>query len=1046
MQPNTRKGPLAWMAGHPVAANLVMLACIIGGFLMLQNMRQEVFPTFDIDTVTVSVAYPGASPEEIEEGIILAIEEAVAAIDGIDEVRSVAKEGVGTVTIEAIDGTDMQRLTNEIKGEVDRIITFPEDAEEPNVVQNSGRKRGLSVVIFGDTGERSLHEITEGVRDELLQEKAITQVELFGVRPLEIGVEIPQETLRRYNLTLAKVADQIAASNLDLPGGSIRTDAGEIMVRMKERRDYGREFADIPIISGTDGTRLRLGDIAAITDGYEDVESISTFDGKRAMMIDVYMTGNETPITISRTVRAKLDEIRPTLPEGIEIAVRSDSSEVYEQRMDLLLRNSAMGILLVLGALALFLEIRLAFWVMMGIPISFMGSFIFLPMMDVSLNMVSLFAFIIALGLVVDDAIVVGEIVYHYRQEGDSPLDAAIKGVREMAMPVTFSILTNIATFLPIYFVPGVMGKIFSVIPLVVVTVFLVSLIESLFVLPAHLAALQRKEGNGLLHWIHARQQRFSHWFRHWVRDIYGPFLHRVLEHRAITIIVAMTILVTTLSFALSGRMGMTMFPKVESDFSKVTLTLPYGSPFKESERLGKLLVKKAREVAGKTGRSDELLEGVFARIGQGSSNIVVVTVYLADPEIRDAIMSTAAFTEAWRKAVGELPGIESIFFQSDAGGPGSGASISVELNHRNMAVLEAASAEMAAALAEYPKVKDVNDGFSGGKVQYDFEITDIGRAMGLDAVQVARQVRNAFYGSEVVRQLRGRNELRVMVRLNEEERRSEYDLANLLLRTTDGREVPFYDAVRVTKGNAYTEINRRDGRRVIVVEADVTPRREAGEVINDLKVETIPKLLQTYPGLRISFEGRQADMAESMGSLKTSFVLAMLAVYAMLAIPFRSYSQPLIVMVAIPFGIIGAILGHLLMGYSLSIVSMMGVVALSGIVVNDSLVLINHANELRHLNPAQSAHAIIHQAAIQRFRPIMLTTLTTFGGLMPMLFETSRQAKFLIPMAISLGFGIVFATLITLILVPALYLTVETMRQRRNSSTADMESEAAPF
>ncbi len=1030
MQQPLNRGALAWMAGHPVAANLVMLACIIGGLLMMQNIRQEVFPTFDIDSVTVSVSYPGASPEEIEEGIILAIEEAVNGLEGIDEVRSVAKEGVGTVTIEALTGTDMQRLTNEVKSEVDRIVTFPEDAEEPNVTQSSRHRRGLSIVVFGDTSERALHEITEGIRDELQQEPELNELDVLGVRPLEIAIDISQENLRRYGLTLQNVASQIAASSLDLPGGTIKTDAGEIMVRMKERRDYGDEFATIPIISTTDGSRLLLGEIATITDGYEDVDTYSTYNGKRAMMIDVYTSGDQTPIAVSRTVRGKIDAIRPTLPEGVELAVLSDSSEVYEQRMDLLLRNSAMGIILVLGALALFLEIRLAFWVMMGIPISFMGAFLVLPMLDVSLNMISLFAFIIALGIVVDDAIVVGENVYHYRQEGEKPLAAAVKGVREMAMPVTFSILTNIATFMPLYFVPGMMGKIFSVIPVVVVTVFLVSLLESLYVLPAHLAALKRNPSrHGLWLYIHERQQRFSHRFRDWVKNIYGPFLHRVLEHRNITIILSMVVLGTTLSYALSGRMGMTMFPKIESDYAKVTVTLPYGSAFEHSERIGERLVEAAKQVAASTGHADELVEGIFARIGQGTSNIVVVTVYLSDPEIRDAIMSTAEYTEAWRKAVGEVPGVESLFFQSDAGGPGSGASITIELNHRDIATLEAAATKMADALSQYRKVKDVDDGFSSGKMQYDFEVTDVGRALGLDAAEVARQVRHAFYGSEVVRQLRGRDELKVMVRLPESERRSEYDLANLILRTSDGREVPFYDAVKATPGTAYTEINRRDGRRVLMVEADVTPRREAGEVINDLQVETIPELLAAYPGLRISFQGRQADMAESMSSLETSFVLAMLAVYALLAIPFKSYTQPLIVMVAIPFGIIGAIFGHLLMGYSLSIVSMMGVVALAGIVVNDSLVLINHANELKLLHPSQSAHAIIHQAAIQRFRPILLTTATTFGGLMPMLFESSRQAKFLIPMAISLGFGILFATLITLMLVPALYLTVESWR-----------------
>jgi len=1031
----SHRGALAWMASHPVAANLIMLTFIIGGLMMIPHMRQEVFPSFDIDSVTVSVAYPGASPEEIEEGIVLSIEEAVNGLDGIDEIKSLSKEGMGRVIIEAQSDTDMQRLTNEIKSKVDRIITFPADIEEPNVVQNSGRKRGLSIVLFGDTTERTLHNIAELVRDDLLQESEITQIQLFGVRPLEISIEISQENLRRYNITLQQVSKIIKSSSIDLPGGSIRTDSGEIMVRMRERRNFGQEFENIPIITAIDGTQVLLGQIATIKDDYEELETYSTFDGKKAMMIDVYTTGDETPITISKTVKRKLKTIRPTLPEGIDIEIRSDHSEIYAARMNLLLRNSALGLILVLGALSLFLEIRLAFWVMMGIPISFIGSFLFLPMMDVSLNLVSLFAFIIALGIVVDDAIVVGEHVYHFRQEGDNPLTAAIKGVKEMAMPITFSILTNIATFMPLYFIPGIMGKIFSVIPLVVITVFLISLLESLFVMPAHLAALNHKKRTGITLWIHENQQAFSSWFRNWVRNVYGPFLDKVLRHPTITIVLSFLILFMTLSYALSGRMGMTMFPKVESDYAKATITLPYGTAFSHTERISERLVDTARDVALSTGQSDKLLDGIFARVGQGTSNVVVVTVYLADPEIRDSIMSTTAFTKAWRKKLGDIAGVESMMFQSDAGGPGSGSAISIELNHRDVNVLEAAGAKLATALSQYPKVKDIDSGFSAGKTQYDFEITPIGRSFKLDAAEVARQVRNAFYGSEVVRQLRGRNEMKIMVRLPENERRSEFNLEKLILRTPNGGEVPFFDAVNVTKGTAYTEINRRNGRRVILVEADISPRSEAGTVITDLQEETIPNLLAQYQGLRISFEGKQADMSESMTSLKTTFILAMLAIYAMLAIPFKSYSQPFIVMLAIPFGIIGAIIGHLLMGYSLSVVSMMGVIALSGIVVNDSLVLINHANELKLRNSKELLRNIIHQAAIQRFRPILLTTVTTFGGLMPMLFETSRQAKFLIPMAISLGFGILFATLITLILVPVLYLTIERRREARKKA-----------
>lgn len=1029
---------IGFMTKHPVAPNLLMLMFIIGGFLMIGKMKQEVFPTFTVDVVTVSVAYPGASPREIEEGVILAIEESVTGIDGIKEVRSNAVEGLGVVTIEALIGTDMQKLTNDIKSEVDRIITFPVNAEEPNVVQIVGRRRGLDIVIAGDTDERTLHDITESIRDDLLQNSAITQLELSGVRPLEVSIEVSQENLRRYNLTLEQISNQVRSSSLDLAGGSIKTDAGEIMVRMKERRDYASEFATIPIINAEDGTRILLEDIAVIKDGYEDIDAYATFNGQKAMLITVYTTGSETPISVSKAVYKQLESIKKELPEGIHVSVQSDSSERYTERVQLLLKNSALGLILVFILLATFLEMRLAFWVMMGIPISFLGSFLFLPMLGVSLNMISLFAFIIALGIVVDDAVVVGENIYHHRQDGESRLDAAVKGSKEMAIPVTFSILTNIAAFLPLYFIPGVMGKIFAVIPLVIITVFVISLVESLFILPAHLARSKQNKPHGIMSFIHDKQQIFSHWFRHIVRDKYGPFLDTSLKYRLLTISFSIMILITIMSYVLSGRMGLSMFPKVESDFSRATVTLHFGGPFTDTQEVTQKLIETAKDVARSTGHEDEYLKGIYADIGSGTSNVAKVTVYLASADVRDRIMGTDAFTKAWREAFGEVAGLESITFRADMGGPGSGAALSIELNHKNIDILKQASRDMAVALARYPKVTDINSGFLDGKSQFDFQVSEIGQSLGLDANEISKQLRHAFYGAESIRQLRGRNELKVMVRLSEDERKSEFDLENFILRTKNGSEIPFYEAVKVEKGKSFTEINHRNGRRIILVEADMSTRGESGIIISDLEKEFIPSLLVKYPGLDVSFEGKEAEMSESMSSLKTTFILAMLAIYALLAIPFKSYTQPLIVMTAIPFGIIGAIIGHILMGYSLSVISLLGLVALTGVVVNDSLILINYANELYIKFPKKTLHDVIHEAAIQRFRPIFLTTVTTFGGLMPMLFETSRQAKFLIPMAISIGFGVLFATLITLILVPSLYLSIE--RRKRNQRTHELE------
>ena len=1020
-----KRGPIAWMAGHSVAANLVMAMCLIGGLISLRRIKQEVFPDIALDIVTVTVPYPGASPEEVESGILLSIEEVIRNLDGIDEITSVAREGSGTVSAELLVGKDADAVAQDIQSEVDRIRTFPEDAEEP-VIRVASRRRGvLSLALYGNVPDTVLHQLGEQTRDQLLQSPNVTQVDLSGVPPLEISIEIPQENLRRYGLTLGQVAQALANASLDIPGGALKTASGEILLRVKERRDYGREFGQLPIITTADGSQVLLRQIATIDDGFADTDRYTRFNGQPAVIMDVYRVGDQTPIEVADAIKELLGGIRANLPPGIGITILNDRSDIYRQRVHLLLRNAAIGLTLVMIVLGLFLEARLAFWVMLGIPISFLGSFLLLPMTGVTINMVSLFAYIIALGIVVDDAIVVGENVYHYHQDGLPFLQAAIKGAREVAMPVTFSILTNIVTFLPLYVIPGMMGKIFRMIPLVVCTVFIISLFESLFVLPAHLGHQKDRQRKGFSAWLHRKQQAFSHGFRWWVRNRYGPFLSFVLHHRYVTVATAASILMISLGYALSGRMGLQLFPVVESDYSQATLVLPYGTPVEKTEAVMRRLVKGARQVLEGSGRP-ELVKSIVGDVGIRGSHSGRVRVELAAPEIREEIMGTEEFTKRWRKAVGEVAGIENLRFASDAGGPGShGRPLTVQLSHRDIGVLEKASSELAETVSSYPLVKDVDDGFQPGKQQLDFALKPEGKSLGLTAREVARQVRHAFYGAEVLRQQRGRNEIKVMVRLPEGERSTEHTIQQLLIRTPAGTDVPLREIARIERGRAYTTIDRRNGHRVVQVSADVTPRSKANEVIGDLKASALPKLLTKYPGLTCSFEGHQADMRESIGSLKVSFVLAMLAIYALLAIPFRSYVQPLIVMVSIPFGIVGAIIGHLIMGYNLSIFSMFGIVALSGVVVNDSLVMIDFANRLRNEGET-SAYRCVYRAAIQRFRPIFLTTVTTFGGLAPMIFETSRQARFLIPMALSLGYGILFATGITLVLVPSLYMIID--------------------
>ncbi|HEO70053.1 MAG TPA: efflux RND transporter permease subunit, partial [Candidatus Hydrogenedentes bacterium] len=859
------KGPIAWMAGHSVAANLLMAVCLVGGLLAMRQTKQEVFPDITIDAVTVSVAYPGASPEEIESGILLSIEEAIRTLDGVDEVISVAREGMGSVTIELLLGANVQRLAQDIKSEVDRIITFPEEAEEPEVRVVSLRRGVLTVVLYGDTEDTSLQQLGEQLRDWLLQSPDITQVDLTGLPKLEIAVEVPQDQLRRYGLTLSDVATRLRNTAVDIPGGGVKTETGEVLLRLKERREYGKEFADLPVISLPNGSEVRLRDIAAINDSFAETDRYSTFDGRKAVMLEVFRVGKQGPIEVAKAALEQIDEFQPYLPPGIQTSILYNRADHYEQRIKILLKNGMVGLVLVLIVLGIFLEARLAFWVMMGIPISFLGSFLFLPFGDVTINMMSLFAYIVAVGIVVDDAIVVGENVYHYHQEGLPFLQAAIRGAQEVAMPVTFSILTNIAAFIPIYFIPGTTGRIFQMIPIVVCIAFAISLVESLLILPAHLGHQRDRRRSDISAWLHNRQQHFSQAFRHWVRDRYGPMLSATLRHRYITVAVAVAMLATTMSYALSGRMGFQLFPIVESDYAEAMIVLPYGSPVSKTDAVVKHLEHCALDVLESTGHP-ELVKSILSEIGRAGSHDARVRVELAAPEIRSKIMGTQEFTERWRKAVGEVVGVEYLRFASDSGGPGSrGRPVTIELSHRDIDILEETSKDLAEIIATYPLVKDVDDGFQPGKQQLDFTLKPEGKSLGLTPREVARQMRSSLYGAEVLRQQRGRNEVKVMVRLPLDERSSEETIHDLLIRTPAGGYVPFREIAEIKRGRAYTTIDRRNGRRVIQVSADITPRSKAGEVLADLRENVLPDVLRAYPGLSYSFEGHQADIRESM-------------------------------------------------------------------------------------------------------------------------------------------------------------------------------------
>ena len=1006
------------MTQNRVTPNLLMIFLLLGGLYSALTIKKEVFPEFELDMVTVSVAYSGSSPEEIEQGIILAVEEAVKSIEGVGEISSTAAEGSGSVTAELLDGADPQEVLQEIKQEIDRITTFPDDAEEPVVALRSMKRDVLQLSFYGDVSDLVLRELGEQVRDRLLLHDDISQVSIVGAKDLEIHVEISQDQLRSYGLSTAAVAAAIRSASVEIPGGEIKTDSNKILLRVTDRRDWAAEFSRIPIITGGDGTVLYLEDIAQVSEGFEDSDRAVTFNGKPTIALDVYRVGAETPVGVSAAVREAMNEIAADLPPGIEWVINRDQSEVYQQRLELLLKNAAIGLGLVLLLLGLFLEVKLAFWVTMGIPISFMGCMLLLPGFDVSINMMSMFAFIVALGIVVDDAIIAGENIYEFRQKSMGRIEAAIQGARDVAIPINFSILTNIAAFLPLLFVPGVMGKIWKVIPIVVITVFVVSLVESLFILPAHLAHSRNNPGNAIIAFISRQQKRVSNGLSVFINSFYGPVLHWFLRFRYLTVAVGIAALLVTAGYVFSGRIGMILMPRVESDFSVVTATLPYGSPMVKAEEVRDNLVGSLQRVVDQIG-DQELVTDVFATI---DSNEVEVRAFLVDPEIRP--MSTRELTSAWRKETGMMMGLQSLRFEFDRGGPGRGKSLSVELSHRDIDTLDRASADLAARLGEFGQVEDVDDGFNPGKEQLDFSITVEGKSLGLTSSAIAAQVRNNFQGVAALRQQRGRNEVTVLVRLPEAERLSEYDVENMLIQAPNGEFVPLSYVADMERGRAYSIIKRRDGRRTVTVEADIDPIGETGIVRAALDDTILPELARAYPGLSYGYQGRQADMQESIRSLLLGFCGSLLLIYFLLAIPFRSYVQPLIVMSAIPFGVVGAVIGHLVMGYNLSVMSMMGVVALSGVLVNDSLVFIDFAN--KQLARGLSVYDAIHSAGLRRFRPIILTTLTTFGGLAPMIFETSHQARFMIPMALSLGFGILFSTVIVLVLIPSLMMITD--------------------
>lgn len=1023
-----------WAIRNTPAMNTVVLAVLIVGTISAFMLRREVFPQFELEIVLVTVPYPGASPDEVESGICQKVEEAVRSVDGIKKVTSVAAEGAANIVIEVrSDVPSVQKVLNEIKSQVDRIPSFPDLAEEPEVQQITFRNKAISVGVIQENStapdaELQLREITEQVRDDLLLIPEISQAEIAGERKYQIDVEIPEKTLREYGLTLADVSRRIRLRNLELPGGTIRDQGETYLLRGKDKRVLGEEIAAIPLITRPDGVVLRVSDLGQVRDEFMDTTSISRINGKPGLAIDVNAASREDLLAMSDAVRKYVRE--KTLPPGYAFSVWADSSIEVRDRMDLLLRNGMQGLILVFVILSLFLDLKLAFWVALGIPISLLGACAVLLQFDQTLNMLSLFSFLIALGIVVDDAIVIGENVYTHRAMGKTPLQAAMDGTIEVVPSVFSSVATTVFAFVPMFFVTGVMGKFFAVMPLAVIAILTISLLEACFALPCHLAHDSGKP-SPLTGWLN----RGTNWaLDTFIAVIYQPVIRFSVRHSAITVSLAISFLLLAAALVTSGTVPSIFFPKLDAPEVISTVIFPDGTPSRITEEATERIEQAIQTINTRYSMPDRPLVMVTHRMvgivrdnapggGQTTEGSHAGTVYaeLVDAGLRN--VTSEQVVQEWRELVGAIAGVETLTFGSQSRGPG-GKPIEFKLlaAASDMRQLEQAVEETKRKLATYKGVFDVADDSTPGKWELQLKEKPRAVAMGVPLESIARTVRAAYYGEEVMRLQRGRHEVKLMVRYPEQDRKSLARFEDIRVDGGDGIQRPITELADVTVSRGYSEINRIDQKRSITISADINEKDgNAKEIVADMRAEFMPGLLEKFPGLRVRWEGQQEQDEESVRSLGIGLFVALIAMYVLLTMEFTSYGQPMVVMAVIPFGIVGAILGHWFMGLPLTLFSTLGLVALTGIVVNDSIVLVDFINSaVRSGVPLETA---VLQAGGRRFRPVMLTSLTTIAGLGPILTETSFQAQLVIPMAASLCFGLMTSTVLVLVLVPTFYL-----------------------
>ena len=1023
---------IRWFTHNPVAANLLMFAILAGGLMTLLSNRitLEVFPEFELDRVNITTVLPGATPASVEDGITVRIEEAIFDLEGIKKLTSRSQEGSSIVQAEIVKGFDSRALLNEIKLRIDAISTLPTDAESPVIDIPERIREVISVVISGDLNESELRSLGEFHRDRMLSLNGISKIDFDSARDFEITIEIDPNQLEALDLTFNDISIAINQSSLDLSAGNIKSEQGDFLVRTNAQAFSLEEYASIPVLTRNDGSVILLGDIALITDGFEEEKTSKLFNQKKATVLDVFRTGDQSSIKLADTIKQYIKDQESSLPEGVSMSFWRDRSKVVKGRLNTLIRSAWQGGLLVILLLTLFLRPSVAAWVSLGIPVSFMGAILLMPSLGITLNVVSMFAFILALGIVVDDAIVTGENVYRHMRMGKDSLTAAIEGTHEVATPVTFGVLTTIVAFTPLFLIEGNRGAIFAQIPSIVIPVLLFSLVESKFILPAHLRHVKpiNPKTQGLLGRL---QQKISLGFEDAILKFYQPLLLKAVSNRIITILITIAISAIVMTYVTSGWLKFTFFPRIDSEVVSASLTMPTPTPFEITDTHIRFITEKAQQLQEKyrdpkTGVS--VIKNVLSTSGgrrtTRSSNIGSVSFEVLPPEERTLNISSPQLSREWRKLIGAIPGSEQLSFRASFGR--SGEPIDVQLSGNNLEDIRSVGEDIKGILANYDGLFDIQDNLSGGKDEFQLTLKPSAYNLGMSLREIGNQTRHALYGLETQRIQRGRDEISVMLKTPITNRSSLENLYNLPIRLSNGSTIALNEVATITADKSPSALYRSDRFTTMNVTSDAEKSADLESIKLDLE-NRLNELLISHPNVNYEMEGEAKEQRESFSSLRLGMIVVLLAIYALLAIPFKSYGQPLIVMSIIPVGAIGAFLGHIVVGENLSIMSYMGILALIGVVINDSLVLVDYINKERQRG-IELLTAVLNAGA-KRFRPVILTSLTTFAGLTPLLLEKSTQAKFLQPMAISLGFGILFATMITLLIVPVNYMIFESIK-----------------